>query len=547
MKLKYKVMLALIVVAMGICFMTLQSYALWIARYESGENIAEVGCYSINFLENQGPISLNNTYPMSDTKALNGGVYYSFTVRNTCTTDSKYAVTINPLKSNTLTKDKIKYAIYKSTETKPTSGINLGTVTDVNTDLSSFSNASAIDESLIVAEGFLKGATTSGGSDGESVTYILYLWMDEADTLEDANKTFEASVYVSNVASTKHLPLVETVLGFAQGADPTSTVEIDKGTDSSGCTNTLAYDDYGNLRYVGANPCNYVTFNGESAGWRIIGVFDNQIKLIRNESIGSYSWDTSEYSINDGGGINQWGESGEYKGADLMKLLNPGYENNTDNACNTTTYDCEEKIINNSLYWNKESGACYDYGRNCYTDCDFSTTGLVEDAKSMIDRHTWNLGASDSISKLVKPFYELERSNNTGKICSSSYVVCHDTVNRTTTWEGYVGLMYPSDYGYAVGGEARTNCLANTNLSNYNTNNCKTNDWLFNSTNQWTMSPIAYLAGSNVVFFVNSNGDVSGNGVSLAYAVRPTLFLKSNVGISGGEGSSTNPYVLSLE
>ena len=66
MKLKYKIMLALIVVAMGICFMTLQSYALWIARYESGENIAEVGCYSINFLENQGPISLNNTYPISD-------------------------------------------------------------------------------------------------------------------------------------------------------------------------------------------------------------------------------------------------------------------------------------------------------------------------------------------------------------------------------------------------------------------------------------------------------------------------------------------------
>ena len=115
MKLKYKVMLALIVVAMGICFMTLQSYALWIARYESGENIAEVGCYSINFLENQGPISLNNTYPMSDTKALNGGVYYSFTVRNTCTTDSKYAVTINPLKSNTLTKDSMN----KSTPALP--------------------------------------------------------------------------------------------------------------------------------------------------------------------------------------------------------------------------------------------------------------------------------------------------------------------------------------------------------------------------------------------------------------------------------------------
>ena len=33
---------------------------------------------------------------------------------------------------------------------------------------------------------------------------------------------------------------------------------------------------------------------------------------------------------------------------------------------------------------------------------------------------------------------------------------CTDNVNRTTTWEGYVGLMYPSDLGYVVGGEART-------------------------------------------------------------------------------------------
>ena len=65
----------------------------------------------------------------------------------------------------------------------------------------------------------------------------------------------------------------------------------------------------------------------------------NRLKIIREESIGDYSWDTSESSsINSGYGINQWGESGSYNGADLMRLLNPGYESES---------------INNSLYWNR--------------------------------------------------------------------------------------------------------------------------------------------------------------------------------------------------
>ena len=122
-------------------------------------------------------------------------------------------------------------------------------------------------------------------------------------------------------------------------------------------------------------------------------------------------------------------------------------------------------------------------------------------------------------------------------------------MERTTTWEGYVGLIYPSDYGYAVGGEARTNCLANTNLDDYGTNNCYTNDWLYNktSTDQWTMSQYASSSDACFGFLVSSVGLVSLNSDSFGFVVRPALFLKSNVGISGGEGSSTNPYVLSLE
>ena len=107
-----------------------------------------------------------------------------------------------------------------------------------------------------------------------------------------------------------------------------------------------------NLRYVGANPNNYVSFNKEL--WHIIGVMNNiddgtgkkesRIKIIRKESIGEFSWDSSEYSINYGRGVNEWSQ------ADLMKLLNPGYESEN---------------VGGSLYWEQGSGTCYNEKSNC--------------------------------------------------------------------------------------------------------------------------------------------------------------------------------------
>ena len=83
-----------------------------------------------------------------------------------------------------------------------------------------------------------------------------------------------------------------------------------------------------NIRYYGSNPKNYVKFNNEL--WRIIGVFGNNVKLIRSEKIGNLSWDSSDSTINSGFGVNQWGESKDadgnnYVGANLQIYLNKRY------------------------------------------------------------------------------------------------------------------------------------------------------------------------------------------------------------------------------
>ena len=137
-------------------------------------------------------------------------------------------------------------------------------------------------------------------------------------------------------------------------------------------------------RYSGNEVNNYVLFNDEL--WRIIGVFsvddgtgnyEQRVKIIREESIGRYSFDSTPSGINDftestgevthyGGGSNQWGNSVDYEGSDLMRLLNPGYESES---------------INNSLYWNRVSGTCHNGDNNATTTCDFTSTGLTSEAE----------------------------------------------------------------------------------------------------------------------------------------------------------------------
>ncbi len=154
----------------------------------------------------------------------------------------------------------------------------------------------------------------------------------------------------------------------------------------------------------------------------------------------------------------------------------------------------------------------------------------------MISEVVWNLGGSGTHNNVrAKSFYERERG---------TYVYS----GRPTTWTGKVGLMYPSDYGYATAGGATTNrdtCL-NTVLYSWNRSSisdCKNNDWLSGNSNQCTIT--SFISYSHDVFYVDSTSYVYGSYVYNTSAVRPSVYLGSNIGIeSGSDGSSTSPFVL---
>ncbi len=273
-----------------------------------------------------------------------------------------------------------------------------------------------------------------------------------------------------------------------------------------------------NIRYYGSDPNNYVRFNNEL--WRIIGVFGDNVKLVRSEKLGNLSWDSSESTINNGYGINQWGESTYedgtiYEGSDLMQYLN-------------------------KMYYGRTSVTCYGSTNNTTTTCPTGT--IDETSKSLIDNHIWNTGAIDYDTRTVTlAFYKTERGSLNGKVCSSGNN-CNDTVTRTTSWPGYIGLPYVTDWAYAS-----SESVCETNMQKKDSSNllvCKNNNWMQRNTWAWYLSPSADGSYANYAWAVSGDGYASNYSAANSLVVVPSIYLKSNVLIESGNGTSSNPYIL---
>ena len=296
------------------------------------------------------------------------------------------------------------------------------------------------------------------------------------------------------------------------------------------------------LRYIGSNANNYVTFNDEI--WRILGVFktedkkgnkDFRIKLVRSSSIGYYSWDTSDSAVSGGYGINEWSQ------ADIMKLLNPGYD---------------DEEIGGSLYYNSKSGKCYNGSNNGSTDCDFTSIGLKDSAKEFIDTVKWNTGAlpyeTASYNLTPNQIYNYEKGTNTGKTNYENHNDFPvDNVERTYYWYGQVGLISPTDLimaGSDSSDMSRESCMMSSSNYYYCINN---NNWFRNmSTNSYYAINPAFSPSNNSSYYPYIGYSIYNSPyttpVASSNAILPTVYLKTNVSVKSGDGTSSNPYVLEL-
>ena len=283
-----------------------------------------------------------------------------------------------------------------------------------------------------------------------------------------------------------------------------------------------------NLRYIGINPNNYVLFNGEK--WRIIGVMNNvtevvenndkimgsYIKIIRDEDLGRYSWDSSLENINNGAGINEWSQ------ADIQIVLNNDYYN-----------------------WNNQNNKCFSGVNDTVKECpNWEEVGIKADARNMIANIEWHTGGVDNYG-IASSFYEKERG--TMHYNSKDY-----EVERKDKWIGHIGLVYPSDVGYAVGGNLRTDCL-NTTLEYYNEKNCKNANWIIQKPTWWMWTMTTQVLNGRLYYACNNEyGGQLGGGYSPIsnFSIMPVLYLKTNVKIEKDEGldygSENNPFRLSI-
>ena len=253
-----------------------------------------------------------------------------------------------------------------------------------------------------------------------------------------------------------------------------------------------------NIRYVGANPNNYVEFNGET--WRIIGVFGSNLKLVRDDILTNYSFDnkTPAQGIDSNYGTNDWTKS--Y----LREFLNDYYYEGKTITCHSET---SGSTATNSTI------TCPDISK------------INATAKSMIQKTMWNLGGIARETKPVNELYTKER----GTVVYSG----HETKSSD-----YIGLIYPSDYGFASTDES-----CGQDPFDFD-GTCKNNNWLFKGVWYWTISPPSYDVRS--VFGVGSGGDLSIYFAWYCSRVRPSVFLKSDIKIVSGSGTKDDAFKLEI-
>ena len=250
------------------------------------------------------------------------------------------------------------------------------------------------------------------------------------------------------------------------------------------------------------NVKNFVCFGSDATTcptenlYRIIGVFNNHVKLIK--------YDYAKSSL--------LGTDGDFS---------------QEYTSNYFSGEQGESPSSNSLYyWNNA-------GTNTWSASKLNTVNLNTN-------FTTNIGTA----------WANKIATTTWKVGGGTYANLRDAVPKTayqyevgssastTTYDAKIGLMYVSDYYYSASPSAWT-------LVGYNSDytksyaSAKGENWLYGGGWDWTISRIS--DGSSYAFRVNNNGDVYRNGVSGSRGVRPSFSLLSSTTYVSGSGSMSDP------
>ena len=297
------------------------------------------------------------------------------------------------------------------------------------------------------------------------------------------------------------------------------TISLGKSFDTVFAANNTDIFSENGLRYEGADPNNYICLDNKTSGtcsdnsllFRIIGLFDEDTSSDGTTSSGSKK---------------------------LLKIIDTNNYGGTSGKMWSST---------NSYYnFNDWARATLKTELNgTYLTTVIATSNVNSKLSNAITTTKWHLGGActNSWSSLsTVEIYSEERNS------SARY-----KFNEASVY-AKVGLMYPSDYGYAtVGGTTtnKTNCrnISLLSWSSDSSSNCKNNDWIFKTakfvnSQEWLITP--YCSDGYDASRIFSNGSIqlyNDSTVRDNLAVRPTFYLDSSLlKVVGGTGSQTDPY-----
>jgi len=257
----------------------------------------------------------------------------------------------------------------------------------------------------------------------------------------------------------------------------------------------------GRYVYRGTDPDNYITFNGETAGWRIISVeSDGTLKIMKTANLGNRVFEaantrTAAYCNYNSRGCNVWGS--------VSTMLD---------ASGNSVTKMPTQVNGSLLDLPTEEAQMTKYLNNDY----YGT--LNEEAKGQIDNHLWNVGPLDNTNQPLETSVQKEKAYK---------------------WRGKIGLINSSDYVRATTDESCTTVYS----SMINPYPCKNDNYMYQSSyNWWTMSPFSSSI-SCFVWYVYSPGPLGNDYASFSNGVRPVIYLQSDISLEGS-GTASDPYTI---
>ena len=301
-------------------------------------------------------------------------------------------------------------------------------------------------------------------------------------------------------------------------------------------------DDYGTSYYFrGAVKNNYVEFANKC--WRIVRITgDGSIKLVlHNDNISNITYPCSSVNNN---GKAAYAHSDEYI---ITSMFNPNFNDNTyigfmygsagaSDYASTHANTNKSTLLTNLETWYTNNLASYENKLADTIWCNDKSTvsaGLGYGTNETIYSTTSRLG-DGSASLDANPSLICPNDNNGGKL--SKYTV-NDTENGNGALTYKIGILSVDEIIFAGYKEYCENPVT------YLKENATDEEW-------WTLSPVDYgYSGShdkaNIAVVVRDTFDYNYVGeFDGDYAFRPAISLKSSTTISGGFGTSEEPYVV---